>query len=38
MRRAFAVTVKVTLIRLGVADGAQDVTDPEEIKDMLAAN
>ena len=38
LRRAFASTVRVALIRLGLADEAQDVTDPEEIKNMLAAN
>jgi predicted transposase YdaD len=38
IRRAFAVTVKVALIRLGLADASKDVTDPEEIKNMLAAN
>jgi hypothetical protein len=38
LRRAFAVTVRVALIRLGLADEAHDVSDPEEIKNMLAAN
>ena len=38
LRRAFASTVRVALIRLGIGDEARDVTDPEEIKDMLAAN
>ena len=38
LRRAFTSTVRVALIRLGLADEVQDVTDPEEIKNMLAAN
>ena len=38
LRRAFAVSVKVVLIRLGLVDEARDVRDPEEIKNMLAAN
>jgi hypothetical protein len=38
LRHAFALTVLVALIRLGLVDEIENVTDPEEIKNMLAAN
>ena len=38
LRNAFAAFVKKSLIHIGLIDEAQDVSDPEEIKNMLAEN